>query len=405
MPATNGVWSVNPLALAQLITGESIPGHSWSDAQAVLEKAFQVKQELIFEADGADPPRLQLFQDLANAVRDPRRLAEIEELPLVREAIARYGQDTIERIVPYLLPVADAIFTIPGVAKAQNAAVVGAYRKIESYVIGDVSFLDPVQGNVNDCYLISAMIALAWSRPAEWTQRVRSTVVGTGASTVYRYEFFGGPEALEPAFVVAPWLPTDVHHRLAYARSTDGSEAWAPMFEKAFVMRECGRLTKDPEPSDYQYISDHRLKPHTACRALAGGASRSIGSEILGGNAPSATVRQRCDARRVTTEPTMAWTWEDVQLMRGLGWKSTGLAHNHAYAVLGLMSWQGVDHVVLRNPLGASPHCPGGHASGKWRPGPGPSGVPEVELAECGVFALRADWFDTCFAAVGWVER
>jgi len=400
------IWSVNPLALAQLITGDTFPDDSWSAAQAVLEKAFQVKEELIFEAEGADPSRLELFESLANAVRDPRLIAEIVRLPLVQRAIELYGRDTIERIVPYLVPVADAAFALPGATAQPGVAVVGKYRDIDDYVVNDVSWLDPVQGNANDCYLISAMIALAWSRPAEWAKRVRSTVDRSGLSATYRYAFYRGQDTLGPAFAVEPRLPANAHGRLAYARSADGKEAWAPMYEKAFVMRECKRAPDDPLPRDYQYVSDHRMKPQIACRALAGGKSHAVGCEILGGRAPAATVGRRCDTpRRVTREPTMAWTWENVQLMKGLGWKTTGLAHNHAYAVLGIMSWKGSDHVVLRNPWGRSPYRADGYATGTWKPGDGASGAAEVELNRNGVFAIRADWFDKCFAQVAWVER
>ena len=396
-------WSVNPLALAQLITGDLFQDETWDAVQAVLEKAFQVKSELIFDGDAADPPRIRLLQDLA-ALRDPQRLADIEGLPLVKTAIALYGKDTVERIVPYLLPVSDAAFTIPGAVHPAAAAVIGAYKEIGPYIDKGVSYLDPVQGNATDCYLISAMSALAWSRPAEWKTRVQAIVEKQGANKIYRYAFYRGKDTLEPEFTVKPQLPVDVHGRPAYARSADGTEGWAAMFEKAFVMRQCGRADDEPLPSDYQYISDNRLEPQIACRALAGGASHGADCEMLGGEKLAAIVGRRCDARGVTTSATMAWTWETTEEMRGLTWKATGLFANHAYTVLGLMNWNGDKHVVLRNPWGRSPYRAGAHATGRWKPGPGSSGVPEVELNRNGVFAIRADWFDTCFTQVGWVD-
>jgi hypothetical protein len=399
------IWGVNPLALAQLIAGEVLQDDSWDAAQALLEKAFQVKQELLFDGDGAQAPRLQLFQDLASAVHDPRRLADILQLPLVQQAIGHYGKETIERIIPYLVPVADAIFAAPGTAAPPDVAVLGTYEEIADYIVNEVSYLDPVQGLANDCYLISAMIALAWSRPSEWSERVRSTVHHSGASTTYEYAFYRGPDVRDPPFAVEPRVAVTANRTPAYAHSADRAEAWVPMFEKAFVMRQCECAPNDPQASDYRYISDNRLKPQTACRALAGGASHAVGCQTLGGTAPAATVGERCDARRVTREPTMAWTWDDVSMMKGLGWKTTGLVHNHAYAVLGIMSWKGGDHVVLRNPWDRNPLCASGYAIGTWKPGGGSSGVPEVELNRHGVFAIRADWFDKCFAQVGWVQR
>jgi len=261
-----------------------------------------------------------------------------------------------------------------------------------------------VQGAANDCYLISAMIALAWSRPAEWLQRVKATARRAAGVTKYRYAFYRGRHTREAALAVAPRLPADARGRLAYARAAQGTEAWPAMYEKAFVMRASGCAPDDPQPKDYRAISDNRLRPQIACRMLAGGASHAVGSELLGGEPPTAVVRARCDARGVTAAPTMAWTWDTVESMKGLGWKSTGLHANHAYAVLGTVSKNDRTYVVLRNPWGRAPYCPGAHATGPWAPGAGPCGAPEVLLNRAGVLALRADWFDTCFAQVGWVD-
>lgn len=400
-------WSVNPLALAQLITGDLFQDETWDAVQAVLEKAFRVTESAqIFDSDGADPPRIRLLQDLAAALTDPRRLADIEQLPLVQTAIGLYGKDTVELIIPYLLPVSDAAFTPPGAPHPDGAAVIGAYKEIGPYIDKGVSYLDPVQGNASDCYLISAMSALAWSRPADWTTRVKAIVEKQGATKVYRYAFYRGKEAPEPEITVKAQLPVNVHGRPAYARSADGTEGWPPMLEKAFVVRQCGRANDEPLPSDYQYISDNRLKPQIACRALVGGASHGAGCEALGGDKLTEIVGRRCDqTRRVTTSPTMAWTWETTEQMRGLTWKATGLFANHAYTVLGLMNWKGREHVVLRNPWGRAPYCADAHATGRWQPGAGSSGESEVKLNRNGVFAIRADWFDTCFTQVGWVDR
>ncbi len=85
----------------------------------------------------------------------PRTFAELGKSPLVQELVRRYGGTTasataIEIALPFLVPVSDA--------------AIGSHAEIRDYVRTDVSRLDPVQGNAKDCYLVSAMIALAWSR-------------------------------------------------------------------------------------------------------------------------------------------------------------------------------------------------------------------------------------------------
>jgi hypothetical protein len=139
---------------------------------------------------------------------------------------------------------------------------------------------------------------------------------------------------------------------------------------------------------------------------LVGGTGDSMANEVTGGKAPSHTVRLRCDpGRLVTSQPTMAWTWETTALMGHLGWTKTGLIANHAYAVLGMMRQKGTDYVVLRNPHGVSVPRPEGYASGTWQPGTGDHGTAQVDLDKHGVFAINTKWFDKCFDTVGWVTK
>jgi hypothetical protein len=267
-------WSVNPLALVELLAADDFRGKSWDEAQPALEAFFQVKEEMIFQGEGADPARLQLFQDLANAVTDPVLLADLRKLPLVQQLFQRYGRTSagetaIELALPFLVPVSDA--------------AISSRAEIHDYVLTDVSYLDPVQGNAKDCYLISAMIALAWSRPSQWAARVRS-VVGAGDPPAFRYAFDSGAADGAAPFDVAPRLPADSRGRLAFARSSAQldaqgarlqaslaglAEAWPPMLEKAFAMWRRPRGPGDAAPTDvlltdYHYISENRSPPESA---------------------------------------------------------------------------------------------------------------------------------------------
>ncbi len=397
------MWSVNPIALAELITGEDLfrekdPG----DVQTVLERAFGTKLDAIFEAEGDTPGRLDLFQRLAGFVSKPQTLAEIERLPMVQELIGRYGYpaEAIRRVLPYLVPVSDATFTAPGAppSPAGSGAVVGSWRAVApaDYVVSDVSYLDPVQGPIADCYLISSMISLAWSRPADWTAQVKET------GQQYTYKFYKGPAANPKVKDLKAQLPLNENKKFAYARSSNPAETWPGMFEKAYVMSELG-LSGEPTPSEYKQI-DRAVEPQIACRALAGGADQVLRDQ---GDNLFKHIWTRCGPRGVTREPTMAWTWDQTMIKkRGFTWSGTALRREHAYAVLGVMKQGNPQYVVLRDPWGWVKHCGETHAAERqWTPGAGTSGVDTVNLnPKNGVFALRKDVFDKCFQAIGWVE-
>ena len=411
-------WSVNPIALARLMV-EGIPVQSplWRDVEEMLQDAFAVKDVAqIFDAESGEPARLQLFEDLVAAIRDRKRLADIELKQPVRDAIERFGRDRIIRVLPYLVPVTDAEFAPAGAPHSPDAP--GRYVNIAElgdYIVGDVSYLDPIQGNAGDCYLISAISALAWSRPIEWAKRVRSTAVGSGATGTYQFEFFSVRDDKKTSFPVAPTVVLNEKGQPAYAYSFRFEdrryEAWAAMYEKAFVMN-CRCASADPKLEDYRWISEpeHRLSPEVACRMLWGGAE-DIGCYNASEDVDKAPkcITDRCDSdsRKVTKVPTMAWTGKFAP--GGLNWRTSGLHERHAYAVLGIMRCENRDHVVrdhiiLRNPWGVSPTRPAGYADGTWKPGAGANGQPEVQLNQNGVFAIRADWFNKGFKTVGWVD-
>jgi len=410
-PLTAG-WGVNPVALAQLLQGDLLPPGDWSKVEQQLLRTFNVAEvRHLFEARGSERPLLDALDALAHE-REPRAWRGIENLEVVKQAmLAVRDPELIRPLLPILMPVADAVFTTPDdPAAAEGVRVAGFYgRSMSNYITGDVSWLDPKQGIAADCYLVAAMIALAWSRPAEWSAQVRGQAESGRTGGRHRIAFYEAANQLKE-FRVGPRLP-EIKALPIYAHCTDKTEAWAAMVEKAFVMWRAGRPDQDPLPMHYRLISDEPVLPHMACRALLGGAANVAGPYTL---RPLDAVIERCDPRGVTRVPTMAWTWGDAawQLLnplQDLGFARTGLVANHAYAVLGILpatpqSDPKPDYVVLRNPWGIAPYSSEGHALGPWRPGPGANGAAEVELNSNGVFALKAQWFNDCFYKVGWVD-
>ena len=410
MPSPTSGWGVNPAALAQLINGETPYLESWNNLEKAFKKAFGVEVRNLFEAVGKEPPRLQLFQDLAGATQEPKPLDEIMKLDAVEKvkAALQHHKDPnlVRRIIPFLLPVADAVFTTSDDPAARYVVSYG--NAISAYVEDEVSYLDPVQGNASDCFLISALIALAWARPGDWRARVLATVDHGAPAARYQYQFYSEREALVP-FSVEPRLPQFLGQPV-YAHSANPNEAWPAMFEKAYVMHNSGEKTREPLPREYWRIGRDRIriKPHKACQMLMGGTSY-VNYDV----GPVECVFHLCDERGVTCEPTMAWTfdqdsWNGLDQANKHPFSRTGLVPDHAYAVLGIIPYKSdPDYVVLRNPWGCAPEYAESHkpGPGPWKLPDGESGTAEVELNRNGVFALKAEIFEDCFSQVGWITK
>ncbi len=409
-------WGVNPVALAQLMTGKLLLTREWAAVEQLLKDVFHVDEvRQLFEAEGGKAPGLAIFEALAKPRDEPLAFRDIEHLEEVKQAISAYGAtqekaDAVKRILPILLPVADAVFT------ASDDTAAAANVLLPDYYVSSigkntdepgVSWLDPEQGNADDCYLIAALIALAWSRPEKWAEQVRGHEDRGNASARYRFAFHN-PTGVPDVLQVEPRVPKfkDVP---VYGGCNNTDEAWVAMVEKAYVMWRSKRLDREPRPIDYRLISEKRMSPQHACRALVGGTAEVRGPLDM---TPLTAVVERCDERGVTRDPTMAWTWQPaawqtLNKLKILGFARTGLVPHHAYAVLGIVppnSEGKPDYVVLRNPWGTAPFSKEGHAEGPWRPGPGVNGAAEVKLNVSGVFALKAAWFDDCFEKVGWVH-
>ncbi len=412
-------WAVNPVAIGLQISGAKMDAGDWAAIERFLQKAYQADDLGAVLEGGARTHgtveggaagtggalRLRVLQALADLVEDPQRLDQAMDTPTARAAVALYGVEAVQRVLPFLVPIANAVILPQGGAPATDPLHSGRYAPVDVVCSGSASFLDPVQGLIGDCYLVGAMIALAWSKPARWTKAIAASRPGDATRFTFGFHGDGGTTRQSTALT----LPFDADARPLYAHSLQAGEAWPGLLEKAFAMHVCD-LAGDPQPVHYQRLSARRRLPPSATRALFGGRERKRPNDRYGGgDLPlSAVVASRCDARGVTRDPLTAWTWNDTAYMGELGWRTTGLIDNHAYAVLGVLPAQPSRHppahVVLRNPLGCSVFRPDGHATGPWTPGEGPNGAAHVLLNANGVTALRADWFDRCFEAVGWVE-
>jgi hypothetical protein len=303
--------------------------------------------------------------------------------------------DALSRVLPYIVPVTGASFAAPGTGFAllADAPPIASYERIGALDVGGVSWRVPAQGHVADCYLIATMSALAWARPATWVQRLSEATHGSKDADALSVSFHAEVDGLAdpPAFDVPPRVPLDVGHNWIYAHSAQSEETWPALLERAYVMQACGATEREPTIDDYRSIGAQRHWPHAAGRALIGGTAKSRRA----GDAATlfSDLVSRCDAS-LTRFPTMAWTKSTV---------SPGLVQDHAYSVLGTLSRDERQYVVLRKPYGVNART-ASFAGGEWDEGAPRNGGQPVTLDANGVFALPESDFDASFDGLGWVE-
>ena len=269
----------------------------------------------------------------------------------------------------------------------------------DELVTQELTYLDPVQGAVGNCYLISAMIALAWARPELLQSRLVDSGFHPQEERSFAWNFHkaddettgGGRFSVSGRIPIAGKLPR-------YARSSSREEYWPALLEKAYVAKKRGAIPGDrePTPAEYQALNTHGTFPQFACQALVGGnvrlefTSHSSNGELFlrGGDL--------YEPSGVMSRPVMASTIDNMGAYDPELWDKTGLWPNHAYAVLRVMDR---GQVVLRNPHGFATEERAGYERGPWK-----VGDLSVDLNKDGVFAIASELFHQHFKSICWVN-
>jgi len=389
--------SFNIVALARAVTGENAFDDWEARVEPMLEHAFNAKDVGVLLYGDADSPSLfELIDAVQQATTAPAALDQLLARPAVRRLVQRIGGETVvSEVLPYIVPVEGRELAPPG-AGGRSAGDIGSYVDLPDLEIDGVSWRDPRQGALADCWLIASMIAIAWSRPNRWRKRLADT----RRPSDFAFSSYVPPEARDGGAATSTVkltakVPVDRQQALLYAHGTNASEAWPALVEKAVAI-DHGRLTREPGVRDYLAL-DHLEHPEDGMYRLLGGERHQLG--VAAGSSLLQEVRDSvCRDGPIVTFPTVAQT----KRTRTAHLKEHGMVADHAYAVLGVIDRGGM-HVVLRNPFGTNPRGTGRAAGAPWN-APRVDKEPSiVELEQNGVLALDATAFDACFESFAWL--
>ena len=187
---------------------------------------------------------------------------------------------------------------------------------------------DAMQGQVGDCYFISALASVAKSHPEILANAVKTNRDGT--YTVTFFEKKPGATQLSPVPVTIDGNFANRHGRLEYAAARETKELWPMIFEKAYAQWKGG------------------------FGAIEGGMSATA-LEALTGAKPGffpVTSESKPDVLFAQIKDALAGNGCVVALSKPWDPGEPGVVADHAYTLLGVEEKNGQKFVQLRNPWG-----------------------------------------------------
>jgi hypothetical protein len=294
---------------------------------------------------------------------------------------------------------------------------------------------DPMQGICLDCYFMAALFSVAWKYFATFPPALNPD----SSTGKYSISFYDTTASLaKRTQAILPTFPQNTSSQMIFAQQTPEFELWTALYEKAYAKFR-GLAAYNPANVPGATTDDPNIglisagDPVTAmteiCKLLATARSDNNAAKrpsifntasrpfVFFANTPDYYVCNRSydvlnafDASSylavnyITMFPTVAWTSDTVQAS-----SNHAIVPSHAYSILGLLDKTnaagGTDnYIVLRNPW-ANKIDPGNDtrfATGNWTPESGLTLT--FGLIADGIFAIKADAFDTLFSGFGWVQ-
>jgi len=228
---------------------------------------------------------------------------------------------------------------------------------------------DIVQGNLNDCFFLSALIGLAHLRPEEIPKMIKSNHDGS----FFTVKFPGAKESVTVS------RPTKEEMGKYVNKSQNDDSIWAAVLEKAFAQyQNKGDLFGNYWHDNHYDAIDSGGLQSTGISALTG---HSTDTDVLSLTSNS-TIREKVQDNLKNKRTITLSSFAD-------GDKSKNIAPNHVYTVLAYNKEK--DTFIIRNPWGA-----GGEPSG---------GLKYNDNKRDGVFEVTMDELNEYFTLIAYEEE
>lgn len=215
---------------------------------------------------------------------------------------------------------------------------------------------DALQGQVGDCYFISALAAVAKSNPQLLANAVKTN--RDGSYTVTFFERNKGEATPRPVAITIDGSFANRRGRLEYAAARETRELWPMIFEKAYAQWKGGFGAIEGGMSA------------TAIEALTGHTTDFFG----------VTSESKPDALFARIKEAVQGGGAVVALSKPWDPAERGVVADHAYTLLGVEEKDGQKLVQLRNPWGER--------------------EPGYDGRDDGIFSMPIEKFLTSFATV-----
>ena len=389
---------INPYALAELVSGQSIPWKKIPDPQRVLEQILATPYEELFDPKYGGPlytglrldENLNLVQvrsplldykppkdgndsqsgglddlsqyrtigdllqraDLKSIIDWPidcfdlSRLSRLQISLRVPETLRTqrlgrvFSADVIRSIIfdPNIVINLDPGWTPPG----------GHWAAGGTFFRETAEFFDPIQGAVANCYYIASLSAMAWATPFSIAHETRAT--GQNQDQFNDQINFYKPDTggtLDKAIQVSELLPLTMGDNYIYCRSSEAGETWPSVYEKAFAKLVTGTATDMPDITKTAWGDCV-----WATAQLNGGSRHYFDTASRSADDLWNTLRSQCLSYR-TFHPMTAWTYSSGDASPDhVDYSSAHVVGSHCYTVLGWAYQDCKRWIVLRNPWG-----------------------------------------------------
>ena len=266
-----------------------------------------------------------------------------------------------------------------------------------------LTYDDPVQGGQDNCSLIASLSSVAW---VMYGVKLICIYTGTNPdqSKNYNVRFWTGPTTFTD-MASNDIFPLDTSQNQPYenAHSRDKYEIWPALYEKAYASKyhNAGNNPCPLNNGAWDVNPINPLKNLTGCtvQKITDPAIYDYFTEI----------KNRCSSGK-TLYPMAIWTKSSLPVNC-----DGAIRKGHTYSVLGHMTKDSTEYIVLRDPLGASlesPASPNCLMSGSWSISDNfkvychnlqrSAGGPHIVSLGNGKFALKSTKIEEYFEAFAW---